>query len=291
MESIINALVSGLISGSLYATMALGLTIIYGISRVFNFGHGMVALVGAYLAWLFVQGTTAAGASLLLGLAVTLVVMFTFGIVLYKYAIGPLLNKPNWEISTVLFMLGLGIMLENILLQFFGPRIKSIPLFVEGTLRLSMVQINWHEVVIIIVVTAAIIGLNIFFKYTRTGQSMRAVAQSVQGAKVVGINIEKIFAITFGLAFVVTAFSGVLLSTKFFMNPHIGWDWMVKGFVIVSFGGLGSTSGAIFAAVILGIVEAMTMLYFGASWVWPIWFVIFLVILLVRPQGILGGRS
>lgn len=291
MESIINALVSGLISGSLYATMALGLTIIYGISRVFNFGHGMVALVGAYLAWLFVQGATAAGASLLLGLAVTLVVMFAFGIILYKFAIGPLLKKPNWEISTVLFMLGLGIMLENILLQFFGPRIKSIPVFVEGSLRLRLVQINWHEVVIIIVVTAAIIGLNLFFKYTRTGQSMRAVAQSVQGAKVVGINIEKIFAITFGLAFVVTAFSGVLLSTKFFMNPHIGWDWMVKGFVIVSFGGLGSTSGAIFAAIILGIVEAMTMLYFGASWVWPIWFVIFLVILLVRPQGILGGRS
>ncbi len=291
MESIINALVSGLISGSLYATMALGLTIIYGISRVFNFGHGMVALVGAYLAWIFVQGSTAAGASLLLGLAVTLVVMFAFGIILYKFAIGPLLKKPNWEISTVLFMLGLGIMLENILLQFFGPRIKSIPVFVEGSLRLWLVQINWHEVVIIFVVTAAIIGLNLFFKYTRTGQSMRAVAQSVQGAKVVGINIEKIFAITFGLAFVVTAFSGVLLSTKFFMNPHIGWDWMVKGFVIVSFGGLGSTSGAIFAAVILGIVEAITMLYFGASWVWPIWFVIFLVILLVRPQGILGGRS
>lgn len=291
MESIINALISGLISGSLYATMALGLTIIYGISRVFNFGHGMVALVGAYLAWLFVQGATAAGASLLLGLAVTLVVMFVFGIFLYKFAIGPLLRKPNWEISTVLFMLGLGIMLENILLQFFGPRIKSIPLFVEGTLRFWLVQINWHEVVIIAIVTAAIIGLNLFFKYSRTGQSMRAVAQSVQGAKVVGINIEKIFAITFGLAFVVTAFSGVLLSTKFFMNPHIGWDWMVKGFVIVSFGGLGSTSGAIFAAVILGIVEALTMLYFGASWVWPIWFVIFLAILLVRPQGILGGRS
>lgn len=291
MESIINALVSGLISGSLYATMALGLTIIYGISRVFNFGHGMVALVGAYLAWIFVQGATAAGASLLLGLAVTLVVMFAFGIFLYKFAIGPLLKKPNWEISTVLFMLGLGIMLENILLQFFGPRIKSIPVFVEGSLRLWLVQINWHEVVIIFVVTTAIIGLNLFFKYTRTGQSMRAVAQSVQGAKVVGINIEKIFATTFGLAFVVTAFSGVLLSTKFFMNPHIGWDWMVKGFVIVSFGGLGSTSGAIFAAVILGIVEAMTMLYFGASWVWPIWFVIFLAILLVRPQGILGGRS
>ncbi len=119
---------------------------------------------------------------------------------------------------------------------------------------------------------------------------MRSTAQSIPGAKIVGIDIERIFGLTFGLAFAVTGFSGVLLSTKYFLNPHIGWEWMVKGFVIVSFGGLGSTNGAIFAGLILGIVEAMVTLYIGAMWVWPIWFVIFMVVLLIRPQGILGGR-
>jgi branched-chain amino acid transport system permease protein len=93
------------------------------------------------------------------------------------------------------------------------------------------------------------------------------------------------------LATAVTGFSGVLLATKYYMTPHIGWDWMVKGFVIVVFGGLGSATGAIYAAFILGITEAITTLYLSSLWVWPIWFLIFVIILLLRPQGILGGRT
>jgi branched-chain amino acid transport system permease protein len=187
-------------------------------------------------------------------------------------------------------MLGAGILLENVVLQVFGPRVKSIPLFVEGSLKIGFVQINWHELLLIVIVVASILLLNVFFKYTRMGQAMRAVAQSIPGARVVGIDINRIFSYTFGLAFAVTGFSGILLGTKYFLNPHIGWEWMVKGFVIVTFGGLGSTTGAIYAAVILGVVEALATLYFGAIWVWPIWFVMFMVLLLLRPQGIAGGR-
>jgi branched-chain amino acid transport system permease protein len=290
MESFTNAIISGLISGSLYAAMALGLTIIYGISRVFNFGHGIVALMGAYTAWLFVQEASTAGLPLLAGMVVSCVVLFGFGMLVYQVAMKPLMKKPNWEISTVLFMLGMGILMENVILQLFGPRVKSIPVFAEGYLKMGKAQINWHDLIVIGLVVVAIVLLNLFFKLTRTGQSMQAVAQSVPGAKVVGIDIERIFGLTFGLAFAVTGFSGILLGTKYFMNPHIGWEWMVKGFVIVCFGGLGSTSGAIYAAIILGVVEALATLYLGAMWVWPIWFMIFLVVLLVRPQGILGGR-
>jgi branched-chain amino acid transport system permease protein len=89
----------------------------------------------------------------------------------------------------------------------------------------------------------------------------------------------------------VTGFSGVLLATKYYMTPHIGWDWMVKGFVIVVFGGLGSVTGAICAAFILGLAEAVITLYLGPMWVWPIWFFMFLIILLLRPQGLMGGRT
>lgn len=107
----------------------------------------------------------------------------------------------------------------------------------------------------------------------------------------VGIDIDRIFSFTFGLAFLVTGFSGILLGTKYYLNPHIGWEWMVKGFVITTFGGLGSTSGAIYAALILGVVEALATLYFGAIWVWPIWFAMFMIVLLLRPQGLMGGRA
>lgn len=287
MANLINAIVSGLIAGSLYAAMALGLTIIYGVSRVFNFGHGIVALLGAYIAWLFLGQMTG---GLLAGTLVSLVAMFLFGLLVYRFTINPLLKKPGWETSTVLFLLGAGILLENVLLQVFGPRVKSIPSFLPGGLRLSAVQVNWHELSLVVIVLAAIAALNAFFKRTRTGQAMRSVAQSIPGAQVVGIDIDRIYGLTFGLAFAVTGFSGILLGTKYYLNPHIGWEWMVKGFVIVSFGGLGSTSGAIYAAVILGVVEAIAVLYLSAIWVWPIWFVLFMVLLLLRPQGILGGR-
>lgn len=287
METILNTLVSGLISGSLYAAMALGLTIIYGVSRVFNFGHGVVALVGAYLTWLALDSL---GVSFLPATLAALAIMFLFGVGMYQFAINPLLKKPNWEFSTVLFMLGAGILLENVILQIFGPRVKSIPYFVEGYLKLGFVQINWHELILIGIVLVFIAALSLFFKYTRMGQAMRAVAQSIPGALVVGIDINRIFSYTFGLAFVVTGFSGILLGTKYFLNPHIGWEWMVKGFVITTFGGLGSTSGTIYAAIILGVVEALATLYFGAIWVWPIWFAMFMIVLLLRPQGLLGGR-
>lgn len=287
METIINTIVSGLISGSLYAAMALGLTIIYGVSRVFNFGHGVVAIIGAYVTWLMLD---TAGVGLVPGMLISMGFMFLFGVVMYQFAINPLLKKPNWEFSTVLFMLGAGILLENVVLQIFGPRVKSIPPFVQGNLKIGFVQINWHELMLIGIVVVAIILLSLFFKYTRMGQAMRAVAQSIPGARVVGIAITKIFSYTFGLAFVVTGFSGILLGTKYFLNPHIGWEWMVKGFVITTFGGLGSTSGTIYAAIILGVVEALATLYFGAIWVWPIWFAMFMIVLLVRPQGIAGGR-
>jgi branched-chain amino acid transport system permease protein len=287
MESLVNALVSGLVSGALYALMALGLTIIYGVSRVFNFGHGIVAVIGAYITWLFL---TSIGVRLVPGLLVSLVVMALFGWVLYRLTISPLLKKPNWEFSTVLFMLGLGILLENVTLQLFGPRVKSMPAFFKGSLGLGFVRVNWEEVGLILVTVITVVVLNTFFKRTWMGQAMRAVAQSIDGARVVGIDIERIFGYTFGLAFAVTGFSGALLATKYYMTPHIGWEWMVKGFVIVSLGGLGSATGAIYAAFILGTVEALATLYLGAIWVWPIWFTMFVIILLVRPQGILGGR-
>jgi branched-chain amino acid transport system permease protein len=288
MNSFLNAIISGITSGSLYAATALGLTIIYGVSRVFNFAHGVVAVMGAYLAWTLLS--SGGQLNLLLGILVSLFVMYIFGFLVYRFTMNPLMKKPGWDISTVLFLLGGGILLENILLQVYGPRVKSIPVLVEGSLKIGPIIIPWNDLLLIVMVVLIIVILNIFFKRARTGQAMQSTAQSMPGAKVVGVDIEKIFGLTFGLAFAVTGFSGVLLSTKYFLNPHIGWEWMVKGFVIVTFGGLGSTTGAIFAGLVLGIVEALVTLYIGAIWVWPVWFIIFMIVLLIRPQGILGGR-
>jgi branched-chain amino acid transport system permease protein len=284
----VDALISGIISGALYAAMALGLTIIYGVIHVFNFGHGIVAVIGAYFTWLFL---TRLGIPIMLSIPAACMIMFLLGLLIYKLTIRPLLKKPNWEFSTIIFLLGFGIFLENMILQIFGPRVKSIPPFFEGALELGLIYINWHEISLILMVLGIVIALQLFLKKSWIGQAMRAVAQQMDGARVVGIDIERTFSLAFALAIAVTGFSGVLLGTRYYMTHHIGWDWMVKGFVIVVFGGLGSAPGAVLGAFILGITEAFVTLYIGSLWVWPIWFGMFVIILLIRPQGLLGGRS
>lgn len=285
MDSFLNSVTSGVIIGSLYAIMAVGLTVIYGVSRVFNFAHGHVAVIGAYIVWLLL------GIGVGWGMATALVFMVPFGWLLYKTAIRHLLARKGWQFATLLFTLGLGILLEFGLLQLFGPRIKSVPVFFEGSVRLPYGRVGWHEIALIVIAIVAIIALASFLKWTMVGQAMRAVAQSTPGARIVGINIDRIFGYTFALAFVMTGLSGILLGTKFFMTPHIGWEWMIKGFIIVAFGGLGNVLGAIVAALGLGVIEALVTLYAGALWVWPAWLLTFVVALSLRPQGILGGRT
>ncbi len=268
--------------------MALGLTMIYGVIHVFNFAHGIVAVLGAYVTWLFL---THVGLGMGPSILASCLILFFFGLLVYKSTVYPLLRKPNWEFSTIIFFLGFGIFLENITLQAFGPRVKSIPPFFEGALEVGFVRINWHEASLILIVVAFIVVLQLFLKKSWSGQAMRAVAEQMDGARVVGINIDRIFSFAFALAIMVTGFSGILLGTKYYMTPHIGWEWMMKGFVIVCLGGLGNATGAVYAAFILGATEALVTLYLGSIWVWPIWFLMFLIILLLRPQGIAGGRT
>lgn len=268
--------------------MALGLTIVYGVIRIFNFGHGILAVIGGYITWFFL---TQIGLPLVPSLFLSLFLMFFFGLALYNLTIHRLLKKPDWEFSTIIFSLGLGILIENVVLQTFGPRYKYFGKFFSGSLNFGYVRINWHDISIIFIVIVSIIFLNLFLKKTWFGQSMRAVAQDMDGARIVGISVQKTFGLSFALATTVTAFSGILLATKYYITPDIGWSWMVKGFVIVVFGGLGSVTGAIYAALLLGISEAIATLYLGTLWVWPVWAAIFLIILLIRPQGLSGGRT
>lgn len=268
--------------------MALGLTIVYGVTHIFNFGHGIVAVSGGYFTWLCMSHF---GLGLFPAIAVSVAVMFVIGLILYHATLSPLLKTKDWEFSIIIFLLGLGILWENLLLQGFGPRVKDIPRFLDGRFKMGFVRINYHEIALIVIVILFVVALNYFIKKTWFGQAMRAVAQDMDGARIVGINLQRTFGLAFGLATAVTGFSGVLLATKYYMTPHIGWDWMVKGFVIVVFGGLGSVTGAICAAFILGLAEAVISLYLGPMWVWPIWFFMFLIILLIRPQGLMGGRT
>ena len=283
-----NAILSGILIGSLYAIMALGLTIIHGVVKIFNFCHGGMSILGGYIAFMFFS---LVGLGLVVSIILSCVVMFIFGLILYRASIFFLVKKPNWEISSAIFLLGLGIMVENLILQAFGPRVKEIPLFFQGAFEFNYIRINHHDAVLVAFVIVFVFGLNLFFNRTWIGRSIRSVAQDINGAKVVGINANRTLGFAFGLASAVTGLSGILLVTKYYLTPQVGWDWMFKGFIIVVFGGLGNITGAIIAGLTMGLVEALITLYGSQLWVWPAWFIILLTILLIKPEGLFGKKS
>jgi branched-chain amino acid transport system permease protein len=288
MDAFFSALWSGLMIGSLYAIMAIGLTVIYGVSRVFNFAHGHVAVLGGYVAWLV---AVSAGAGLALGVGATVLSMALFGWLLYQFTIRILLKRDEWAFATLIFTLGLAILIEFGLLEAFGPRVKSIPQFFSGGISPWFGNVSYHDISLFVVAILLMAFVWAFMTRTTLGRAMRAVSSSPEGARVVGIDINRVFGFTFAFAFILTGISGILLGTHSFMTPGIGWDWMIKGFIIVVFGGLGNVPGAIVAAFALGIIETMVTLYAGALWIWPAWLAVFIVVLSVRPQGILGGRD
>lgn len=281
-------LFAGIMAGSLYAIMGLGLTIIFGVVRIFNLSHGGMALLGGYLCFYTLNQLKM---NVMFSSVLSFLIMFLLGYILYAFIISNLLKKPNWEFSSIVFLLGLGIFIENILLQIFGPRSKTINEFINGGIELGIVYLKWYEISLIIFAIVFVAALNLFLKKTWMGQAIQAVAQDRTGAKVVGIGIDKTFSFAFALATAVTGVSGILLGTKYYLAPEIGWGWMFRGFIIVVFGGLGSIPGVIYAAFILGITEAFINLYIGTVWVSSIWYIMFMVVLLVRPQGLLGGRT
>lgn len=288
MDAFFGALWSGIMIGSLYATMAIGLTVIYGVSRVFNFAHGHIAVFGGYIAWLV---AVSAGAGILLGAGLAMLGMAAFGWLLYQLTIRYLMKREEWAFATLIFTLGLAILIQFGLLEAFGPRVKSIPEFFHGSFSLWFGNITYHELSLLVIALILMAFVWAFMNRTRLGMAMRAVSSSVEGARVVGIDINRVYGLTFALAFLLTAASGILLGTHSYMTPSIGWDWMIKGFIIVVFGGLGNVPGAIVAAFALGIIETMVTLYAGSLWIWPAWLVVFILVLTLRPQGILGGRN
>lgn len=285
---IISTLVSGIVASFLYITMALGLSIIYGVTKIFNFAHGLIAVLGAYFVWWFVSKINIGyGISIFISAGI----MFLLGLLIYWLLIYPLLKKPNWDFTTVVLTLGLGIVLENLILLSFGPETKSISKFFRGSLKWNDYSIiTWHDLSCIIIILVLLFALKLFLEKSKQGQAIRAVAQDMEGARYIGINIYKVFSYTFAIGIMVTGISGTLLATKLFLTSSMGWDWMLRGFVIVVFGGLGSITGIIYAGLFLGISEAFVSLFLGVIWVPSFWFLAFLIILLFRPQGLSSAK-
>lgn len=286
MTQILEILISGITQGAVYCVVAVGLSLVYGASRILNFAHGSLYSLGGFLAWYLVVGGP--GLPLWLAFLLVLPVLALTGVAIERAVIRPLRGSDNWKINTIMVTLGLAFIIENGLQLVFGPGTRTIPPFVEGSLEIAGITITWYKLTIFVISLALVGALELFLSSTRYGQAVRAVSQDMQGANQVGINVNQVFSTTFALSVVLTGVAGILLAPVFLVSPLGGWAPFLKAFVIVVLGGLGSTKGAFIAAFILAVLEAFVIFYIGPSWAMPAWLLMLIVVLMIRPKGLFG---
>lgn len=282
-ESIAN----GLMTGAVYALIALGLTLVYGVLHIINFAHG--ALLTAAMFSVFVMRAWF-GIDPYLAIFVLTPLFFGLGYLLQRYVIGPASHGDDSNI--LLVTLGLAIIIENALLATFRSDTRSIDVpysfnVVEvGPLLLSQPRMIGLAVAVLV---AGLLWLTL--ARTDTGRAIRAVAKEKLGARLVGIDVAHVYAVTFGLGCACLAVAACLLMPTFYVNPRVGNAFVLVAFTIVVLGGMGSIAGALLGGLFIGVVESLSGLYLGESLGQVGIFLIFILVLLLRPTGMFGARA
>jgi branched-chain amino acid transport system permease protein len=285
---ITDVIIAGLSTGSVYALMAVGMTLVYGVTKAFNFAYGDFFNMGGYFAWILIFGIGFQFGGYLAVLLIVLPLMFAVGYGLEKLLIAPLRKRADWENKVMMLTLGLALFLSSLYTVVFGVKMKSLPPILEGTLEVGQLVFGYQDIMIFVMSLGGILLFGWLLNNTRTGMAVKAVAQNPIGAKIVGIPKERIFAATFAISTVMVGFGGILLSQKWFINPMSGGTIMIKAWVITALGGMGSIRGGLYAAFIIGMLEAFVGWLFGMSYGIIALFILLLATLALRPQGLMG---
>ncbi|HYK97192.1 MAG TPA: branched-chain amino acid ABC transporter permease [Candidatus Acidoferrales bacterium] len=286
LEALIPSAIDGLMLGFVYGLAAMGLTLIFGVMRVINLSHGPVIAVGMFVVYTLFTGPLAVNPYI--GILAALVFGLVFGVVEYFIAVDRVINEP--ELTTLLATFSVNLMVVGIATILFTttPRAVDVSL---GSLDAGNVTILGTHVVSVIVAIVVAVALYGFLFRTRLGKSIRAVANNRAAAELMGIDSRRMLALAFGIGTSLAMVSGALLATLFPFNPLSGASYEVKSFVIVVLGGLGNPTGALVGGIVIGLLEGVTTVIIPVSWVPVLEYVIFIGILLLRPQGILGARA
>ena len=288
MTSFIQAIVSGFVTGSLYALMTVGMTLIYGTLRTLNMALGAMVLVGGYVSWMLFDSL---GWGPLAGLVAAAAVTFVFGVIIQQVAVRPLIGRVgvDFEMTAFISTFAVAIIVGNVALQIYGARNKAVPPVIAGRLQLvEGVSVAWHSLVMAAVAITMLLALGIFLSRTRYGMGISAVAQQLDAARLMGIPVQRVYNLTMGVSSALAGIAGVLLASVFFVSPNAGDLPLLKALIVAIFGGLGSVRGTIVAAYIIGLLEAMISLYFGVKWSLPVLFLVIMVVMLIRPTGLFG---
>ncbi|MBF0528776.1 MAG: branched-chain amino acid ABC transporter permease [Deltaproteobacteria bacterium] len=290
MDQFLNQLINGLQMGTIYALIALGYTMVYGIIGLINFAHGDLIMVGSYVAFFLVFSFNIPSFSLALLLA--MLVCSVFGVLMFRIAYRPLLHRPRLE--ALITAMGVSLLLENgaRTLPFIGPNYRRFPDIIplEKYYLLPDVMINNIQIINIVVALVLMVILQYIIKYTMVGMAMRATALDRDAARMMGINIDFVIGVTFAIGGALAGAAGVLVAVSYpLINPYMGILPGLKAFVAAVFGGIGSIPGAVVGGLIMGVLETFATAAYSQM-AEGFFFLVLIAVLLFRPAGLVGKK-
>ena len=285
--STIQAILNGLLTGALYGLIAMGMALIFGVMRIVNFAHGAFLMLGMYATYVLFQTT---GISPYYSFPLAGAVLFVIGYATYMGLLRPIRGQVDFMV--ILLTMGLALIITDGVQLIFGADYHqiNIPLLSKNIRIGSQISINAPWLVSFAI--AAVLAVALYFVVTHTmfGRAARAIAQNRYAAPLMGINVNRVQAISFGIGSAAAGIAGALLLPVFYLFPEVGNQFKLKSFVMVVLGGMGSIQGAAIAGLVLGVVESLTSLYWGNEWALAVDFVIFILVLSLKPSGIFGSQ-
>jgi branched-chain amino acid transport system permease protein len=284
---LLNVAVSGLLTGLVYGLMALGLSVIFGVVRVVNFAHGEMMTIAMYLAVVLFSAYQLDPLLMLVPIAA---VLFALGYVMQAGLINPFINRP--EHSQFMLLVAVAMIMVNALLIIFGPDARNVQTsYAYDSFQIGQLIVDATKVYAALAAAAVAAGLFVFFRYALIGKAIRACADNYHGALVVGLDVRRLYALTFGLGAACVGAAGSMMVLLLDVTPPLGPSYTLLAFVIVITGGLGSMPGALLGGMLIGITEAVAGLLFTPSAKSMFAFGVLVLVLLFRPQGLLGRRA
>lgn len=283
MINFINQIINGLSTGSMYALVAIGYTMVYGIAKMINFAHGDIIMAGAYFA-LIAMGFVEPIPAILFSIVATA----ALGVLTEKVAYKPLRGKGSLEV--LITAIGVSYLLENVFLLIFGSAARTFPqIMPKGTINLGGISIKYITVITLVVTAVCTAVLLFFINKTKLGKAMRAVSEDQGAAQLMGINVNTTVSLTFAIGSGLGAIAGVIYGCAYsLITPYIGLMLGIKAFIAAVLGGIGSVPGAMVGGLMLGVAESLTIAYISSDFSDAVVFGILILVLLVKPAGLFG---
>lgn len=291
VTDLVSIVVNTIILGSIYGLVAIGMTLIYGTLRILDMSQGSMVMVGSFIGWAVL---VVAGWNPVLAILAAFIATFGLGALTQLVSVQPLMKRRNaidFEMVTFITTFAVAMVLTNLALELLGPFQRNVTPVIAGGLTIHTVDLPYQSVAMAVVSIALMAGLGLFLARSRWGMAIRAVAQDLDAARLMGVPVGKLYPLTMGLASALAGVAGVFLGGLYFASPSAGDLPLLEALIVVIFGGLGSLPGTVYAAYAIGLIQAVAQAVVSVTWSLPILYGVILLVLIVRPYGLLGKPS